>query len=320
MVSSEWKGRLLLLTSSLLVVPAMLLIGEAYVRLFMPHVKFFGTSKNLIRDPFYGTTHGWVPDAMGVSYGAPIRIDHRGFREIGTPAQADSTLLLIGDSVTFGVGVEADSTFAGLLQHAHPSLAILNSASIGYALEDYHEVVDYLLARDNTVRRAIIAYSLNDYERTPALPPGALSFLNLRVFLRENSKLYVWIRGTFFDRSEIYFFRDYQFYAEPSPNIPNVLNLLGCLVEQFRIKKIECSVLILPYEYQLRMNEERYLLPQKILSDYLTAHNIPFVNGFSYFKNAGGVSKNFFLLGDHMHLSNRGHRTAFELIEKEVLR
>ena len=223
---SEVKARLLLVLSSVLFIIALLLLAELFVRLFMPQVKLYGTTRTLLRDPAFGKTYGWVPDATGVSFGAPVRINHEGFRDLGGPAVADTSLLLIGDSVTFGVGVEADSTFASLIQQAHPRMRVINSGVVGYSLEDYHELVDYLLARDTTIRHVVICYALNDFERNLSREQTPPPFSDIRGFFGQRSKLYVWLKATLFDRSEDFFLHDYSFYAEPSPDLPRVLESL----------------------------------------------------------------------------------------------
>ncbi len=313
---SEVKARLLLVLSSVLFIIALLLLAELFVRLFMPQVKLYGTTRTLLRDPAFGKTYGWVPDATGVSFSAPVRINHEGFRDLGGPAVADTSLLLIGDSVTFGVGVEAESTFAGLLQQAHPRMRVINSGVVGYSLEDYHELVDYLLARDTTIRRAVICYALNDFEQNLSREQTPQPFSDIRGFFGQRSKLYVWLKATLFDRSEDFFLHDYSFYAKPSLDLPRMLESLHSLVEKFTAKGIDCRVILLPYEFQLRKNEQRYLLPQRILSDFMTEHHISFVDTFPYFAASGRSSKEFFMFGDHMHLSAKGHRVVFGILEK----
>ncbi|MBI5474190.1 MAG: SGNH/GDSL hydrolase family protein [Ignavibacteriae bacterium] len=315
---SEIKARLLLLLSSVLFVVILLLLAELFVRLFMPEVKLYGTTRSLIRDPAFGKTYGWAPDATGVCFSTPVQIDHRGFRDLGGPAAADTSLLLIGDSVLFGVGVEAESTFAGMLQHARPRIRVVNSGVVGYSLEDYHEVVDYLLPRDSTIRSAVVCYSLNDFEQNLSRGQTTPPFWNLRGFFRENSKLYVWLKATLFDRSNDFFQHDFNFYAEPSPDLPHILQLLDSLVGKFTAKGIDCKVVLLPYEYQLRKNDPKLLLPQQILSGNLRERNISFVDAYPIFASMNRPSKEFFMFGDHMHLSPQGHRVVFEMIVEDI--
>ncbi len=317
---ADMKGKLFLAAGSTLSVIIFLLVAEGVVRLSMPHMKLFVTDRSLMRESVFGKTFGYQPDATGVSFSAKVRINHEGFRDLGGPAKADTSLLLIGDSVTFGIGVEEDSTFAGMVQQAHPSLKVINSAAIAYTLENYHDVVDTMLQRAPTIHRALIFYSLNDFMRNISMMQEPPSLMNIREFFRAHSKLYLWFKGTFFDRSRDNFLYDYEFYAKPSPDLPNILDLLGTLVQKIRSKGIECTVVTIPYEYQLRQNEERYLLPQKILDEYLTQHNIPFTDALEDFKNAGGSSRDYFLYDDPMHLSVLGHKVVFKVLNEKILK
>lgn len=89
-------------------------------------------------------------------------------------------------------------------------------------------------------------------------------------------------------------------------------------MEKLKAAGIESTVIILPYEYQLRMNQVHYLIPQKIVSQYLTAHDLPSIDAFPDFQAMGRPSKDFFLLGDHMHLSPLGHKVAFNILNRTI--
>ncbi|MEO8168224.1 MAG: SGNH/GDSL hydrolase family protein [bacterium] len=319
MVIPERRGRLALFLVSFLLIPFLLLLAEVFVRTFASGIQFLGTDRALYREHAFGNTYGWVPNGTGVSFGAQVRINSRGFRDLGGPAEADSSLLLIGDSVTFGVGVDASSTFAGLIQTAHPSLNIINSAAIGYSIENYSDVMDYLLDRDSTIRQVIICYSLNDVEPSLSVRYDTPPFWNIRKFFREHSKLYLWMKATLFDRSEDYFFHDLELYQPHSQHLQHMLKDFSELVGKIRSKGIACSVLILPYEYQLRIPDERYLLPQRVISEFLSVRTIHYVDALPSFKETSEPSANFFLLGDHMHLSPRGHQVVFEVVQKYIL-
>lgn len=312
MPRSEIRNRLLLAGASILFVLLLLLAGEIFVRLFLPHVQLLGTDKHLLLDPAYGRTYGWVPGASGKSFSAQVRINDEGFRDHGGPADADSSILLIGDSVTFGVGVEADSTFAGRLQKSYPTTKIINSAAIGYSLEDYHEILPYVFERAGEVRHAFICYALNDFTPTLSQKHDAPPFWAARGVLREHSKLYVFLKGTLFDRSEDYFLYDYDFYTRESPQLFRTFSLLESLVDSLERRNISVTVVLVPYEYQLRIDDPKYSLPQEKLAAFMHSRNINYIDTEPLFRRDGRPSRDYFLYADHMHLSSTGHGIIYQ--------
>ena len=75
---------------------------------------------------------------------------------------------------------------------------------------------------------------------------------------------------------------------------------------------IDFLVVILPYEYQLRMNGLK--APQQFLKDFLTKKSIHFIDLYDDFTSLN--SEDYFLYGDPMHLSPVGHKTvARKLLE-----
>ena len=52
----------------------------------------------------------------------------------------NSSVLIIGDSVSFGVGVKEQNTFVGLMRNEFKNLNFFNSSVSGYNFKDYSEV------------------------------------------------------------------------------------------------------------------------------------------------------------------------------------
>ncbi len=315
MSNSEARNRLLLAAGSILFILILLLLAELFVRLFLPHVQLLGTEKHLLKDPAYGRTYGWVPGASGKSFSAPVAINNEGFRDHGGPADADSSILLIGDSVTFGVGVESDSTFAGRLQGAHPSIKVVNASAIGYSLEDYHEILPFVLERTRNIRHAFICYALNDFTPTLSRKQDVPPLWAARGLFREHSKFYVFLKGTLFDRSEDYFLYDYEFYSRESAELARTFSLLESLVDSLQKQHVPVTVILVPYEYQLRTDDPKYSLPQDKLRAFMHSRNIDYIDTEPLFRRDGSASKTYFLYADHMHLSSAGHAIVFTALE-----
>lgn len=121
-----------------------------------------------------------LPDQEGFSYGAPARIDHRGFRVNGDqwPAPDQGPLVLaLGDSFTFGIGVRNDETWPAQLQarltgSTRRSVEVINAGTISYGA---FQELDLLKSTGLATRPQIVVHALywNDFMNASAPPPDA---------------------------------------------------------------------------------------------------------------------------------------------------
>lgn len=308
------KGNFLLAFSSLVVILLVLLVAEFLVRLVFPSINFQGTDHRLIRERMFGETFGWNPDATGVVFGQEVTIGHDGFRMQGGPAESDTTLLLIGDSVTFGVGVDADSTFAGILQRTRPGVRVINTGCVGYGVTHYRDVLRALIPSDHTIRQVFIFYSLNDFYPARSLGVESNPFFR---FFRTNSKLYLLLKNLLFDRSKTYFDYDFSYYRNEAPEVARAMESLTSTVKETEAQGIPCAVLLLPYEYQLRTRSDSLLFPQHVVKTHLEQRGVHVADIFPRFAGETGSSGDFYLFGDHMHLSSRGHGVVARLLQEK---
>ena len=58
-------------------------------------------------------------------------------------------ILILGDSVSFGPGVEWDRTFAGLMEQENPAWRVYNSSVIAYTTDDYYNVAKSFIPLHN---------------------------------------------------------------------------------------------------------------------------------------------------------------------------
>jgi lysophospholipase L1-like esterase len=312
-------------------------LAELAVRLFSK-VDILGNSKELFVADAFGISHGNAPNARAVSFGRFVYTDAYGFRvpEGGVPgddAKAEA-ILLLGDSVGFGAGVDEPQTFAGLLRARRPERRIYNSSTIAYAAGDYGNVVQAFVPDHPEVKAAVLVFCLNDVSlssaqnierhlgKLPEAPPPQNLTETLRSFrlladandyLRARSALYLFIRHRLLQTQT----RDWKglltLYAKDADvdaAVDDVVRVAGFLRE----RGIPLVVVLPPFEYQLREPQDPDTeIPQRKLGERLTRAGVDFVDARPRF-DAGVDSTDYFLGYDPMHFSEEGHRVMADVI------
>jgi hypothetical protein len=115
-------------------------------------------------------TRGWANKAgVRVEYGNPeyrVMVGHGslgfrggGFRREKTPGKV--RVLALGDSMTYGLGVEDDETYSAVLEKLDPRLEVVNAGVAGYSTAE-----ELLLLREQGLRLApdvvLVAFLWND--------------------------------------------------------------------------------------------------------------------------------------------------------------
>jgi hypothetical protein len=304
----------------------LLTLCEILVRLWIPEIQPQGTEKNLYQENRYGESHGLKPLSRGLSNGALVQVDRYGFRETSVKLDTSkNSWLLLGDSVTMGIGVEADSTFAGILQAELDSVNILNSSMIGYNVQNYGNVFSYFInhrRNDLKIKRVVLFWCLNDlYTDSDAvqMPGGRLRsrFGGLLNFIRVHSRFYFFLKTLLFDRPKSYYLFDSRLYADggfqDEDGNQGILNIQKTCSDE----NIRFDVVLLPYEYQLRHKDVDLDKPQKVMTQKLKACGIHVLDPMPYLLDSGIKSKELYLYGDGIHLSKSGHRAvAYFLLAK----
>ncbi|MBN1781234.1 hypothetical protein JW948_08930 [bacterium] len=293
------------------------LIFEVSVRIFNPDIRPQGTDRDLIADSLCFDSAGLKPFSHGKSNGAMVEVDRFGFRKYRTRIDTNkASWLLLGDSVTMGIGVEADSTFAGLLSGAGDSINILNPSLIGYDIEDYVNVFNFFVIKNEhhfTFERVILFWCLNDiYPDLEDIqtPGGKLRSLipDILQYLRTNSRSFFYLKSIVFDRPKSYYLFDQSFYQSGNSDLLNALNRIIEIHRSCEENHIDFNIVLLPYEYQLRQpNQKNIWLPQDVMKDGLKTSDI-LIFDFRDHIVSGTDAKKLYLFGDGNHFSNYGHR------------
>ena len=322
--------------------------AETVVRFLIPGINFVGESSSLQILNKYGSSSGYKPNAQGISWGAKIYTDNYGFRTnpAQTNARVDDTALpsivILGDSVTLGIGVQAKDTFANLISQNIQGYLFYNTSVTGYDLANYKDVIEKFIiprSRELHIKKVLLFYTLNDISRLDPLEmlnflgqnqgieyKGMVTFTNklrekydFNRFLIPRSKLYLFLKKCFYDSSKAWFLFDYQEYNN-NQSINNLKSTFSDIKIILDKADIELIVFIIPYEFQLRVTDKKYLLPQEIVARELNRINIKNYDLYPAVRktlNGKNISaKELFLFNDHCHLSVKGHL----VVAKEVLK
>ncbi len=302
-----------------IIFPVLLILGlEILTRTLFPHINHQDTETSLFASSGRQISFGWKPGAKGVCFGQEVEIDLLGHRRMAGPEQWETSWLILGDSVAFGVGVRPEETFVGLLQSAFPTIKMWNTAVVGYAIENYQEVMLDFVLNTCKVEKVLMFYCLNDVDepiKSIVAPTGIDKILS---FLRRNSKFYMLLKGILADRSKTYFLYDLQNYIHHNPRFNKTLHILDEIHGFLENRGIEFVIIILPYEYQLREEKEAHLKPQHLLSKHLRERNISYYDATECIANKDYDSRQLFLHGDAMHYSKDGHRIVYNCVKEFI--
>jgi len=308
------KKNIILLLSTITIIAIVTMFLEGTVRYYYPEINHQDTELSLFEANVFGQSVGWKSNSRGESFGVYVDIDENGFRTMTVPDNYEESWIVLGDSVGFGVGVKEDALFSQLLQNKLVDKRIWNTSVVGYSLPDYRNVIRSLLLKRQDITKVILIYCLNDiYGNLTLKPKNITAKEKVLYFLKRNSKLYMLLKKHLFDRSKVYALHDIKMYSSINPVLNDYLDILKDIDTDLKEQNIDFTVIVLPYEYQLRMKSDEYLKPQQVLSNHLKKNNINFINAFNYFKQESEAVK-YYLYSDPMHLSEYGHKKLFELI------
>jgi lysophospholipase L1-like esterase len=311
---------------NLVAVIILCLLFEAVIRLTFPEIRYGGgTSKELLVDSMYFSSPGLRADTQGESNSIiKATNSYHAWKYSGLP-KVNKKILLLGDSVTMGIGVENDSTFAGLLANYYETI---NPSLIGYSSHDYLNLCTAYITENRykiNFDAVLVFWTLNDiYSNIPIEPPPSSfspgDFLYTIInFLRRNSKAYFFIKNIVSDRSKVYFDYDRRYYDTDNELLINSVKDIVDLSIICKGSNIPLYLFIFPYEYQLRQIQDGTLLnPQKVLKNLLSQNGIEAIDCINAFEGKGDDSKKYYLFADGIHFSEKGHRLMAEFIKKKL--
>tara|TARA_E500000178_G_scaffold286586_1_gene288437 strand:+ start:491 stop:1477 length:987 start_codon:yes stop_codon:yes gene_type:complete len=266
-------------------------------------------------------------------FGIKSKTDKNGFRipiKNYSYKYVKKTTLVLGDSITFGVGVEEKNTFIGILRNNSRANNLYNAAIFGHNIESYL----YILKKNHEkfkdeINQVLIFLCLNDvvpyqgtiFENKKDLNKNKFQkniienkfALKLNIFLRERSVLFVLLKGIFTNPIK----RHYDYMRALYDNEKNLVKLEKDVNEitNFLIKNnLNYKYVLLPYAHQIKNNCQKELLkPQEMIKKIFDNQNIDikdFTNEFCKNDN----KKDLFLKYDPVHLSRYGHKYISDLV------
>lgn len=297
-----------------LVSATVFIAWEFALRIFHNGINLQSTDRKIIKANMYGDSFGLIPNSKGKSFGIEVKADKYGFRKSSTDAIIDTnSILLIGDSVTFGVGIDADSTFAGKIANdlRAQGVGVMNFSLLGYNIDDYENIYKYA-DKNYEFQYSIIFYCLNDFgfaDQIDNVKELGLIKKTLE-FLRSNSYLYLWLKANLTDREKAYFEFDNAQYKDDaiSKSIKNKFEAIKSIRE-----KSDPIVIILPYEYQLR-SAVPDLSAQNKLKTILDDVGLQYYDPYDFLRSSGIESNQLYLYADGLHFSKKGHKIIYNYL------
>ena len=284
--------------------------------------------------------------------GVLVITDEHGFRTSPHSRQLHTSehVLVLGDSVSVGNGVEAEQTYPSLLEEKLGK-KVLNASVTGYRIVDYVEVLGNIV--DNfKPQLVIIGICLNDVSPTsqanivgiarkkkadgevtpderryPNMFVRTLRYINdnyldFHAFLGSYSRTYVLVKSLATDSARDHFLADELYYDDPQTI--EVLSSQFTKLKRLLTDEKPLVLFIFPYEYQLRAGSLEVLEPQKIIKEAGHRAGVTIYDLYDelaeYLKANRLPSKAIYLFNDPLHFNSVGHHAIAELVYRHINR
>ena len=336
-------GKILALTIGLIF---FIIIAEILTRTIMPHWKNFQSGS------FMKSTQ--VPGHTNVATGVPgfddyfaqnngdfrvrITINNFGLRNPDPIIKADNRIWVIGDSMTFGWGVEQQQMYSSLLANIS-GWKTYNIASPGTTVCGYQALVDRM---PKTIKPSAVVVGLileNDIlrydckalaqEEKNTLKFGeSITFFDFKKFLTRNMALYNFVASSLkkiplIESTLVYLglaaephtyrqkFRDNELFAATKETVRELLNLK----KQFPFGT-PFAVLIAPARFEIKDSNPFYKKLREEITNALDRVNITTIDPIDGFLKKGFSATHFAHDG---HWNALGHKIAATAINKWIL-
>ena len=318
---------------NLLIIIIIFLSFEFLLR-FLNLISLQGYEKNSFYEKNNIQYHS--PNTVKKIMGKKMKTDKNGFRIPLTKFEYNNDLqsiLVLGDSVSFGVGVEEKKTFIGILRNKLEN-NFYNASVTGYRLEDYLFLLKKYNKQFPEIKKYLIFICLNDI----ISESGLLREEKLKIISNNKNVLTKYFNKSFFikinfylrDKSTIFNLakavgtqnvkRHYNYitpYYDNKIILKSYENTLKKIINYSNLKKINVKFVLLPYKYQIKRKcDPDLMIPQKKIKRIFNKLNYSLFDFSQDFCNKDNNSK-LILNFDPMHLSSSGHEFVSELLIKK---
>ena len=306
---------------NILIVALIITLLEISLRLFSS-INELGYQENLFKKDSKITLHN--TNIESVVFGKKVFTDNYGFRVPYKKYEynnlSNQGILILGDSVSFGVGVNEEETFIGQIRKKHSTVNIFNTSVSGHNSSDHANLLQFYY--DNIkFDKVIIFYCLNDIISLPGVVTNKSAYKQnfflskINIFLRNKSFIYIFLKSKFTDPEKRY--HDYILPLYKNEKSINFTSRAFNKISEFsKNYNLDLTVVILPYKYQVKENSctREHLLPQNIIIKIFKLNNIKYYDLTNDFCENGQNS--LFLKYDPVHLSRNGHMLVYNKIDK----
>jgi hypothetical protein len=342
-----WKGRLIALGIGLFI---LLIAAEVILRIAMPHWREFysGWFMRAINIPSYGLISTGEPGFDGYfaqnngDFRVHIKINDFGLRSNEPVEKADGRIWVVGDSMTFGWGVEENEIYSSVLAK-HLQQETFNIASPGTDICGYQALLSRM--PDNLTPRAVVMGLIleNDigeyncdkraarqaaaFKAENSKKSGAVSVMSIKRQLTENLALYNFMAVSLKRVNIIREVLTAIKVIKPTDNYKNPIfgNDFDKVVDNSVAKIVKFQkmlpkgtpflVVIAPGRFELRNGDPLYARLRKAIGLVLGKHEIVAVDPFDSFRKVGYGPTHFAHDG---HWTVLGHQLAGEAVAERL--
>jgi len=301
---------------TLLTLIIFFLVGEFAVRLYLFHNTVYDIEmtryaigiKTNSDNPLIG--HVQKPNSVARLMGVSVETNSDGFRDKEYPLLKGGKyrIIVLGDSLAFGWGVEQEDTFENILETELNKTRPTEIINFGAGNYNTEQEVNLFLEKGLKYRpdKVVVFYFINDAEI--AQKKSRLWFLgHSRLITFYWSRIHTFINNLFSTKSFRAYYAD--LYQENQKGWIRTRKAFLLLKKVCRENDIELQVVLLPELHNL----ENYPFKKehKMVSTFLESNNISSLDLTPFFKNNENPMQ-LWVAGDDAHPNKSAHRLIAE--------
>lgn len=264
-----------------------------------------------------------MPNSSAFLYGATIATNSDGFRDYEYSIEKGNgtlRILVLGDSITLGWGIDLDSTYTKILERKLNQLKPFKKYGkydvINTGIGNYNTAMELVLLKDKGMKYnpdlIILEYYINDAEITPKKPVfDILRHSYLYAFLWDK---YINTRVRFFENNNYrYYYKG--LYKNDTPGKETARKSILELIRISKEKKIRLLIVIFPEFHNFKNYEFNEVT--EFVSKIAKSENTSYLDLLPYYTNQ--KPEDIWITYEDAHPNKLGNTIAAEAIYKELL-